>query len=78
MQVVAQSWLVYEITKSPAWLGIVSGAGAIPYVLFSIWGGQVADRHSKRIILIWTQTLSMIAAFLIAALATNRWVHIEA
>jgi MFS family permease len=78
MQVVAQSWLVYEITKSPAWLGIVSGAGAIPYVLFSIWGGQVADRHSKRIILIWTQTLSMLAAFLIAALATNRWVHIEA
>jgi MFS family permease len=78
MQVVAQSWLVYEITKSPAWLGIVSGAGAIPYVLFSIWGGQVADRHSRRNILVWTQTLSMLFAFLIAALATNRWVHIEA
>lgn len=78
MQVVAQSWLVYEITKSPAWLGIVSGASAIPYVLFSIWGGQVADRHPKRTILVWTQTLSMLSAFLVAALATNRWVHIEA
>jgi MFS family permease len=78
MQIVAQSWLIWTITHSPAWLGIISGTSAIPYVLFSLWGGQVADRHSRRVILIWTQTIPMILAFIQAALAANIWVHIQA
>src|ERR1051326_6898811 len=76
MQMVAQQWLVYDITHSSAWLGIVSGASAIPYVLFSLPGGKTADRRPRRVILIYTQTASMILAFILAALASNRWVHI--
>lgn len=77
MQSIAQQWLVWDITHSTVWLGIVAGASAIPYIAFSIWGGQVADRHSRRKILIWTQVIPMLMAFILAALATNRWVHVQ-
>ena len=78
MQTVAQQWLVYDLTRSPSWLGIVSGASAVPYVLFAVWGGQVADRHPRRATLVWTQTLAMALAFVLALLATNWWVPVQA
>jgi MFS family permease len=78
MQAVAQQWLVFRLTHSPAWLGIVSGASAIPYVVFSMWGGQVVDRHERRTILVWTQTVMMLFAFVLAALATDRWIPVQA
>lgn len=71
MQDVAQKWLVWELTKSSTWVGIVSAANAIPYVLFAIWGGHIADRHSRRLILIWTQAAAMVLAFVLALLATK-------
>ena len=77
MQIIAQQWLVYDLTRSAAWLGIVSGASALPYVVFSMWGGLVADRHPRRSILVLTQALSMIFALLLAALATNRWIPVQ-
>src|ERR1700722_8398264 len=45
MQTVAQNWLVWDVTHQARWLGIVSGASAIPYVAFAMWGGHVADRY---------------------------------
>ena len=51
MQMVAQGWMVWRLTHSKAWLGVVSGANAIPFVLFSIWGGQIADKYPRRVIL---------------------------
>ncbi len=77
MQLVAQQWLVYSITHSSAWLGIVSGASAIPYVAFSLAGGRAADRYSRRSILIWTQAAAMLLAFILAALASNRWTPVQ-
>src|SRR3989442_14529656 len=68
MQLVAQQWLVYDLSHSSAWLGIVSGASAIPYLLFSIVGGGAADRLSRRAILVWTQIAQMLQAFILAAL----------
>ena len=71
MQDVAQKWLVWEVTKSPTWLGVVSGANAIPFVVFAVWGGQIADRRSRRAILVWTQTAAMLLAFVLALLASS-------
>ena len=48
MQQVAMAWLVYQLTHSPAWLGIVAGAGALPGLLLTLWGGQIADRYPRR------------------------------
>ena len=69
MQQTAMSWLVYELTGSKLLLGLVAAVGSAPMMLFSLWGGTLADRHPKRTILLWTQTAQMIPAFALAALA---------
>lgn len=69
MQTVAQGWLVWRLTGSSVWLGWVSGASALPFVVFSLWGGHIADRYSRRNILIGTQTAAMVLAFVLAYLA---------
>src|SRR5215831_2902590 len=68
MQNTAQGWLVYELTHSKVLLGVVAAVGSAPMMLFSIWGGSVADRHPKRQILLWTQNGMMVFAFIFAAL----------
>ncbi len=77
MQTVAQNWLIWKLTHDAWWLGLVNGVSAIP-VLFTLWGGHIADRYSRRNILIWTQTLAMILAFVLALLAANWIVPIKA
>lgn len=71
MQTVAQQWLIFDLTHSSAWLGIVSGASAIPYVALTLYGGQVADRLPRRTILIRTQAAAMVLAAILTALAFN-------
>src|ERR1700751_3300672 len=66
MQQTAMSWFVYQITNSKFLLGAVSAVGSAPMMLFSIWGGSLADLHPKRSILVATQTAQMICAFLLA------------
>lgn len=68
MQSVAQSWLVYRLTGSTVALGLVGFASQIPVFLFAPVGGAVADRYNRHRILIATQTLSMLLAFLLSAL----------
>src|SRR5216684_448344 len=72
MQNTAQGWLVYELTHSKLLLGEVAAVGSAPMMLLSIWGGSVADRHSKRTIVLFTQTAMMLLAFTFAALI---WSH---
>ena len=76
MQMVAQQWVVYHLTGSSEWLGIVAGAGAIPYIALAVWGGQIADRVPRRTILLATQTASMTIAIVLFGLATNRIVAV--
>jgi MFS family permease len=78
MQTVAQQWVVYELTGKAVWLGIVSGASAVPYVIFAIWGGQVADRYPRRTTLLVTQTAAMILAACLAVLAGGAFIKMEA
>src|SRR5437763_3127208 len=66
MQQTAMSWFVYEITNSKFLLGLVAAIGSAPMMLFSIWGGSLADLYPKRSILVATQTAQMICAFLLA------------
>jgi MFS family permease len=68
MQTIAQQWLVYRLTGSMTLLGLVNLVGAIPLVPLSLWGGSLADRFSKRSIIVVTQTVMMIQAFILAAL----------
>jgi len=69
MQNVAQGWLIITLTNSAFWLGVVSFAGSIPFLIFTLFGGVIADRANKRRLLVVTQTIMMLLAFLLAALA---------
>ncbi|MFN2508236.1 MAG: MFS transporter [Chthoniobacterales bacterium] len=75
MQQTAMSWLVYQITGSKTLLGVVAAVGSAPMMLFSLWGGSLADRYPKRAIILWAQTAQMIPAFVLAALAWGGWAN---
>ena len=66
MQNVAQGWLVLTLTNSAFWLGVVGFAGSIPFLFFTLFGGVIADRVNKRRLLLVTQTVMMLLAFLLA------------
>jgi predicted MFS family arabinose efflux permease len=68
MQTTAQGFLVYELTRSPAYLGTVGFAAGLPVWLFTLWGGVVAERARRRDILLVTQTAMMILALVLAGL----------
>jgi predicted MFS family arabinose efflux permease len=68
MQIVAQNWLVLQMTNSPFLLGLDSFLGQIPIFLFSLIGGVAADRTDRRMLLIGSQLVQMSCAFLLAAL----------
>jgi MFS family permease len=76
MQLVAQSWLVYRLTGSAAMLGFVGFSGQIPVFLLAPIGGAFADRHNRRNIIVFTQTASMMLAFILAALTLTNRVHV--
>jgi MFS family permease len=65
---IATSWLVYRLTGSALLLGTVSFAGQIPTFLVAPFAGVWVERLDRRQVLVWTQTLSMIQSFLLAAL----------
>jgi len=69
MQSTALGYLVYEITRSPAYLGYTGFASGLASWLFTLWGGVAADRVPRRNLLVATQTLSMLLAFVLSALA---------
>lgn len=68
IQTMAQSWLVFQITKSAFLLGVVGFLGSIPVFFLSLFAGVLADRVNKRRILIITQSVFMLLAFLLAVL----------
>ena len=68
MQSTAQGYLIYQITGSPAYLGLVGFAGGVPSILFTLFGGVVADRLPRRTLLIITQVVMMVLAFILAVL----------
>ncbi len=76
MQSVAQSWLVYSLTKSPLYLGIIASVSSLPILLFTLFGGMVADRYPKRNILILTQALSAIPAVVLGILTETKTVTV--
>ncbi len=70
MQRIAQDWLVLELTHgSGTALGIASGLQFLPQLLFSLWGGVIADRYPKRRILLTTQAIMGLLALILGILA---------
>ena len=75
MQSTAQGYLVYELTHSAVYLGIVGFAAGIPSWIFMLYGGVVSDRMSRRKLLVITQTTMMVLAAILAVLSFLGWVQ---
>ena len=69
MQTTAQGYLVFQLTNSPSYLGYVAFASGVPTWLFMLYGGVIADRMSRRTLMIITQTAMLVLAFILALLA---------
>jgi len=76
MQMVAQGWLVYQLSQSERILGFVAFASALPALLISPWAGVFVDRVSRRAVLVTTQTAAMISALILATLTFTNTVQI--
>lgn len=75
MQTTAQGFLVFALTNSAAYLGVVSFANGIAAWLFTLYGGVISDRMSRRSLLIITQSAMMVLAFGLAALVFTNLVQ---
>ncbi len=62
MQLTAQAWLVLQLTHSALLLGVVSLLQYLPVMIFSLYGGVLADRVPKRTLLLVTQSISLVQA----------------
>jgi MFS family permease len=76
MQEVAQNWLILTMTGSASLLLIDAFLGEVPFLLFSLVGGVVADRFDRRKILLASQCVQLTNAFLLAGLVYFHAVHI--
>ncbi len=68
MQLVAQSWLVLQLTSSPFYLGLVGFLGQLPIILFTLVGGVFADRFERRKLLLVSQYVQMAVAIALTVL----------
>ena len=68
MQMIAQAWLVLELTGSATWVGLVVAFQTLPILLVGLYGGVIADRSDKRRLLIALQAVMGLLAATLAIL----------
>jgi MFS family permease len=73
---IATSWLVYRLTGSAWMLGVIGFLGQVPTFLFGPFAGVWVDRWSRHRTLVWTQVLSMVQSFALAALAFSGHIRV--
>ena len=73
MQLVAQNWLIWQITGSVSALGLAAFVGMVPRLLFGFLGGPLVDKYNRRRLLGVTQFVALLFAlsFSIAVLTNN-------
>jgi len=76
MQRVAMGWLVYRLTDSAFLLGLVHFTGQFPTFILAPFAGVLADRWSRHRLLILTQVLAMMQAFILAYLVLAEFIMV--
>src|SRR5260221_8090364 len=76
MQAIGQAWLVLTLTHNAFQLGRVGALPFLPVLLFSVFGGSLADRWPNRRVLLVTQSAAILKAFLLWALTASGTVQL--
>jgi MFS family permease len=71
MQMVAEMWLILELTGSGFAVGVTSALQFLPMLLFGAWGGVLADRWPKRKLLVVTQTAMAVPALVLCGMTAS-------
>ena len=71
MHSAAQGWLVFKLTNSPFYLGLVGSAMTMPILLFTMAGGVAADRFFKRNIILTAQIILMLLTLALAVMVST-------
>lgn len=69
MQRLALAWLVLEVTDSGTWLGIVIAATQLPTLFLGAYGGLLADRYDKRVMLMWIALVGAVPSVALGVMA---------
>jgi MFS family permease len=77
VQTVAQGWLVLQLTDSALAVGLVTALGSLPILLFTLYGGVVADRVDKRKFVVLLQSGMLIEALALAVLTHQGWITVH-
>jgi MFS family permease len=71
MQIVAEMWLILQLTNSGVAVGLTTALQFAPILLFGAYGGVLADRFDKRRLLLVTQVTMVIPAIVLWALVAS-------
>jgi MFS family permease len=74
MQQIAMGWLAYRLTESALVLGLLGFASQLPILMFGAIGGVWLDRWDRRRLMLWTQSLSLVQALILAILTWQGWI----
>lgn len=70
IQTTAQSWLIFQLTNSPFYLGLEGLCLGLPRVLFSAFGGAVVDRADRKTIFVVTQSAFLSMTLFLGVMTT--------
>jgi len=76
IQTTAQSWLIFQLTDSPFYLGLEGLCLGLPRVLFSAFGGAVVDRSDRKAIFVITQASFFSMALFLGLMHHLGWIRV--
>lgn len=71
IELTAVSWIVYEMTNSPVLLGLVGLFRAAPTILLALFGGAIADRLPRRLLLLCTESTMLVVSLVMGILSVT-------
>lgn len=71
IELTAVSWIVYEMTNSPLLLGLVGLFRAMPTILLALFGGAIADRLPRRLLLMCTESTMLVVSLAMGILSVT-------
>lgn len=78
MQVVAQGWLVLELTNSAFLVGLVTALESLPILFLTLYGGVLADRVDKRRAILWLQGGMLLESLVLTLLTATGHITVPA